>query len=483
MRRSKLTYAAAGFTLALAAAGCDQGLTDINVNPNAPTDVGPQFLFPQGAVAVTNLVRGQGMDLTMTSLWAQHYAKVQYTEEDWYDIRPGTIDTWWSAFYSGGLMDLTQATQKAQAADRPNLAAPPQIMMAWTHAAMTDMWGDIPYSEANRGAEILTPVYDRQEDIYNGILASLASASSMIDVAAPGYGSADPIYGGNMARWQKFANSLRLRYAMRLSKVNATKAQAEVQAAVAAPGGVFTSNADNATLDWPGDGINDAPLYSNFVKAVRDDHRISRTIVDALKALSDPRLPIYAQPALNTGEYTGLQNGLTNNQANAIGFGNVSKIGTYFSQANTPTILMHYAEVQFLLAEARERGWITTGTAAGYYMEGIRAAISMFGVAQADIDAYLVQASVIYNPTTGLEQIARQKWLSLFGQGSEAWAEWRRTGVPTLVPGPAATLTEVARRLTYPLSEQSFNLANLNAAISTASGGDVLTGRVWWDRP
>jgi len=473
--------------LTFTAAACGNDLTGLNKNPNAPTDVDAEFLFPQGVTSVVRLVRGAGFDLHLTSLWAQHYAKIQYVDEDWYQIRPGDIDGYWTSFYAGGLQDLTTTIEKAEAdtrlgANKGNFTAPPTIMKAWTFGAMTDVWGDIPYSEANLGAAgTITPKYDTQASIYDGMLASLSAATASIVPTGDSYGSADPVYGGDMNKWRAFSNSLRLRYAMRLSKVNAAKAQTEFAAAMAAAGGVFTSNANNAQIVWPGDGTNDNPFFTNF--RTRDDHRVSKAMVDTLKSLNDPRLAVYARPtAADPTQYVGVQNGLVTSDAAQLGLTRTSKIGLFFSSKSSPSVLMAYSEVLFIRAEAAARGW--GGNAAALYIEAITASMKVYGISDAAIAAYLAQPAVVYNPATGLTQIALQKWISLFNQGSEAYAEWRRTGVPTLTPGPAAVTNPkvVARRLTYPLLEQSLNPANLTAAM-TAQPGVKLEDRVWWDKP
>lgn len=479
MKFTKLSTTASLLALALGASACDEGLTEINQNPNQPTEISPQYLFPQGVTSAVSLIRGASFDLTFTGLWAQHYAKIQYVDEDRYEMRPSTIDAYWQSLYAGALMDLQKTIEKAEG--KPAMVAPAVIVRSWTFANMTDIWGNLPYSEALQGDKpdaSVTPAYDSQQAIYNGILADLKRSNELLSGATGGgFGSADPIYAGNTQKWQKFANSLRARYALRLSKVDPAKAQAEVTAALAA--GAFTSNADNATLVWPGDGTSDHPFYSNF--RTRDDHRVSATLVDTLKALDDPRLAVYARKAADTGLYTGVPNGLTNAAALAFGLSKTSKIGTYFSQPNTPSVIMDYAELLFIRAEAAARGWVA-GDAAELYRQAITADLSQYGISEADIAAYLAQPRVQYSAATGLQQIALQKWISLFGQGSEAYAEVRRTGTPALVPGPAAaTGSRFARRLTYPTSEQSTNQTNLDAAV--AAQGDVsLVGRVWWDR-
>jgi hypothetical protein len=488
----KLSIMRAGplIALALLAGACDSGLTGLNNNPNAPTKVGPQFLFPNGVVNVVSRARGGNFDLTLTSLWAQHIAMDRFTDEDRYSIRTDNINGHWDGFYSGGLEDFATILEQTDPSDKPNLVAPTLVMKSWTYGIMTDIWGDIPYSEANKGISGFTPKYDRQQDIYNGILSDLKAANDMITAGGATYGTADVIYGGDMTKWKKFANSLRLRYALRMSKVDPATAQAQVAAALA--DGVFTSNDDNALLRWPGDGTNNNPIYQNFV--TRDDQHVSQTLVDTLKALYisisgsdttfDPRLAVYADPVIAdtpSVHYRGAPNGLQDDDAIAIGLTNTSRVGIAYRSKTTPSILMTYAEVLFDEAEAAVRGW-EPGDPATLYADGIRASMEYNGIPDATITAYLASPRVAYDPATGLEQIALQRWIALYGEGTEAYSEYRRTGVPNLQPGPAAITNPhiVARRLTYPVSEQSLNNDNLQAAIS-AQGGANLTNRVWWD--
>ncbi len=495
MRLSTTIGVAPAIALALLISGCDNsGLTGINNNPNAPPSVTPQFLFPSAVSDVVGRARGGSFDLTLTSLWAQHIAMDRFTDEDTYSIRSDNINGYWSGFYASGLQDLATILAQTTPAPGPNLVAPALVMKSWTFGLMTDVWGDIPYSHANKSDPTSPPQYDRQKDIYTGIFADLKTASDMSVAGGTSYGTADLIYSGDATKWKKFANSLRLRYAMRLSKVDPATAQTQVAAAIAA--GVFTSNADNALLKWPGDGTNNSPIYNNFV--TRDDQHMSQTLVNALKSLYisigptaadtvfDPRLAVYADPIISSPSkalYVGAPNGLQDDAAISIGINNTSRVGIAYRSKTTPSILMAYSEVMFDEAEAAARGW-APGSPAALYNAAIQASMQYNGVADNVTAAYVASPRVAYSPSTGLQQIALQRWISLFSEGTEAYSEWRRTGVPDLHPGPAAITTPqiVARRLTYPVSEQSFNNAALQAAI-TAQGGALLSSRVWWDTP
>jgi len=296
-----------------------------------------------------------------------------------------------------------------------------------------------------------------------------------------------------VTKWIKFSNSLRARMAMRLSKADPAKAQAELTAAFA--GGVFASNSDNARLAWPGDGIYDNPWAANF--STRDDHRMSKTLVDTMLALNDPRLPIFAQPTkADPTKYAGMQNGLDNTFTNtyfnttsrpgAIFYPGATTYGTFGTSAGraTPSYILTFAEVSFIKAEAAMRGWggLTAAQAAQFYNDGVTASITQWGGTAAQAAAYLAQPSVAFNPANGLAMIGVQKWIAEFTQGTEAWSDWRRTGFPASIqPGPKMypATPGVAQRLLYPLAEASVNQVGIDAAVAR-QGADLTTTKVWW---
>jgi hypothetical protein len=497
-RYRKVTFATAAAALLVSAAGCDNdSLTDINRNPNAPEQVGTGVLFSAGVTRAVLYARST-IELTFFSTWPQHIGEFQYPEASYYVLRPTDADAYWTLFYTGPVQDLEQARRQALTTNLPGLGCDPECanqvgpiltMRAWTFYYMTGMWGDIPFTEAGKAEEgNITPVYDPQQVIYDSLLTNLADANTMMSATAgQTLGSDDPLYGGNVAKWKKFANSLRARLGLDLSKADPAQAQAEVAAAIAAGG--FESNADNAELHWPGDGVNDNPWHANQLEGsgTRDDVRLAATLIDTLNSLNDPRVEIYARPIPDSlgGGYAGMPHGLEAEDA-ADYNARASKLGTQVFAADQPSYLMTYAEFSFIKAEAAHRGWIAGGDAAAatYYNDGIRASMQQWGVDAADITAYLAQPRVVYNPATALQQILLQKWIAFYTQGYEAWSEWRRTGLPVLQPAVASRINppQIPRRVVYPQTEQSFNNTNLQAAITT-QGGDQLTSRVWIDKP
>ena len=485
---------------ALASTGCQTDLTALNTNPNSPTTAPATSLFT--SAVVTSVGRFAGNTLSSTSLFAQHIAQVQYVDEDRGHLRPGAMDAFFGA-YASELEDLEKVALIGIETKSPNTSGPARVMQAWGFQNMTDAFGDIPYTEALKGDVVggpTKPKYDAQKDIYYALLKSLTEASATMKTSSTeaGLAGADPIYKGDMAKWLKFSNGMRARWALRMSKADPAKAATELAAAFSAPGGMMTSNADNAALAYPGDGIFDNPWSANF--SGRDDHRVSKTLLDTMNALADPRVRIYAQPTKNDPtKYIGLQNGLDNVTVTPF-FNTTSRVGTIFypgttvygtfgsaAGKKTPSYIMTYAEVAFIQAEAANRGLggLTPAAAAAFYNAGVTASITQWGGSAADAAAYLAQPAVAYaGGAVGLQQIGLQKWISLYTQGTEAWSEYRRTGNPASIKmGPKAypDTPTIPRRFLYPVSEAAVNATSLKAAIAS-QGADGYYTRVWWDK-
>lgn len=483
MRLKKLMVGPA-LLLAMAASACDQGLTEINKNPNEPEDVAPQYLLASGlrdAVGGDYGTHSSWFGLYLNNIWPQQVAQVKYNDEDLYTLRGAVVEAIWNNLYAGSLADLNQVQIYGKQQNDANLVAVGQIASQWVFQVITDTWGDVPYSDALHGAEAsgsLFPKYDAQKDIYYGMLAKLTDASKNINPGAgASFAAGDLFYHGDMAKWRKFSNSLRLRMAMRISNVDPAKARTEAQAAMTAPGGVFTSNADNAELQWGTGHPGENPVFDYFYNQGRYDNVISATMVDTLKSLHDPRLAVYAEPAKSDGQYRGLENG-TLPAEHDLNIDDYSSIGARFLAPDAPSPIMSYAEVLFLQAEAAERGFIS-GNAASLYAAGIRASMQQYGIGDAAINAYLAQPSVAYKGgQAGLVQIYEQKWISLYMNGTEAYSEVRRTGYPQLTPTEG---NKIPLRVTYPSAEQTLNGANLQAAVSR-NGGTSLFDKLWWEK-
>jgi hypothetical protein len=481
MKRQLIAPAVLVAGLALATAACEDGLTEANEDPNAPTDVGAQFLLPQAIRATVEQTYGAFMMQSHTMIWPQHGVQLQYPEEEQGNIRPGSMQTFWDNYYAGPMKDIRIVIEKGRESERPNVEAVGTIWESYIFHLVTDLWGDVPYSEALRGEEgITTPKYDAQQEIYKSLIDKLESAAAMLQPSGAGFGSGDLLYNNDFTKWRRFANALRMRLAMRLSEADATTARAEFSAAYTAGG--FQSNADNAMMQWAASPYEN-PSFEDWQG--RDDHGVSATMIDSLKSFADPRLELYAEPAAQDGQFRGLRNGV---RVPPLSIAWYSRIGNFWREdgAATPTALMTYSEQLFLAAEAAQRGWITADPAA-LYAQAIRANMNQYDAwspannpTDAEIDAYLARPRVAYVGATGRTQIQFQLWISLYMMGNEAWSTWRRTGVPNLARGPDLALTRIPVRFPYPDLEQSLNATNLNEAVTRQGGGKDLITPVWW---
>tara|TARA_B100000795_G_C22802289_1_gene442579 strand:+ start:3028 stop:4500 length:1473 start_codon:yes stop_codon:yes gene_type:complete len=476
--------------LMLMLSACTKDFDEINSNPNGSTEISTGFLL-------TNAQK-RAMDSSWDEWWngrrgnqlAQYWASNQYSNESRYALRVDITNSYWTNFYAGVLQDLTEIIRLNE--DFPeenqgygsnaNQIAVSKIMKTWLLQNMTDQWGDIPFTEANKGVSFPSPAYDSQEGVYDGLIAMLDEAINTIDGGAGPSG--DQIFGGDMSKWAKFANSLKLRLAMRIADVDADKASTVANEAVSA--GVFGSNADNALFEYLGGAPNNNPL--NQDRITRNDFAASNILIDELLALDDPRIEYYAEPALNSGTYVGEVYGLTEADAATTLDDDISQRSQEVLAADAPGIYMDYASVQFFLAEAVERGFIA-GSASDYYSEGIRASMeywSLGSLTSDDINTYLAKPEVDYATVIAgspwNEVIGKQKWLALYMQGMESWTEWRRLDFGILQDPAGGVLagSGIPARMLYPTQEYDRNGNSVSAAASSI-GGDLLDTKLWWD--
>jgi len=491
MNIRKLGTIVAAVALSVGAVACNNDkITDLNVDPNNPTTAPAAPVFTYGVRVATARWLGSGYDKRGTEWVVQHLAEWQYPQEDQYARLQG-VDTQGSfdGPYTAELENLGKVAESGLESGQVGIYAPALVMQTWAYDYLTDTFGDVPYSAALKGdsgvAGALSPAYDAQKDIYTGFFATLDKVRTDLanDTSSQDLGSADPIYGGDKAKWAMFANSLLARLAMRIVNVDPATAGAELTKAFSDPAGTIATVADEPTLNWPGDGVYDNGWADDF--KTRDDHRMSQTFMKILIDRADPRMPIFAQPTqANPAVYAGMPNGLDNATAGNYGQ-TASKLGLIFYDVTRPSVLMTAAEMNFIKAEAAERslGGLTPAQAKGFYNAGIEASMAQWGVGAGAAVAYENSPLVAYaGGVAGEKQIAIQKYIALYGDGGQAWFEWRRTCQPnTLVAGPAAIVNFVPRRYEYSTNEFSRNGASVNAAIA-AMGGDTFGTRMYWDK-
>jgi hypothetical protein len=495
------------FLVAGLLSACTHDFSDVNTDKNNPTEVGPDLLL-------SGVIRNM-MNRQVNSAWGignivvQHHAKIQFVNEDRYLW--GEQNSVWDEVYNNyrNVQNIFTSINNDSTITYYGVSL---ILKSWMFAQATDAYGDIPYSEAGKAKQgaVYQPVYDKQEDIYNGILIDLERANRLLKTSKPEL-NGDILYGGGagaIIKWRKLANSLRIRYLLRLSKKKDVSAAMQAILADAAGNPVFENNVDNAELVYEDAAPNQWPLYGSRVGSF-DEFRVSKTLSDRLTALGDPRLKVFGRPSqksvtAGTPVIEGIPNGLKDVDALAYngGVGGVSRVGYTFAclvcndkdqPAPAPAaargLLMTYAELQFSLAEAREKDIITTGDAATYYTNGVTANFAYwktivpegYGIDVTMPAAYLTQTAVAYTGTQEekLAKIALQKWVAYYFNGLEAWFDWRRTGMPEILP-IASNLNggRIPVRFIYPLKEQSLNGANRKAAIAR-QGDDNLNTKPW----
>lgn len=529
-----LAVGLAGISL-LGLASCDDGLEDINTNPNNP-EVAPTNMLFNGATRYLMFYTRDGWwSARMTLPWMQYSTQYIYLEEDKYQYRETQTSNGWFYLYKTAtdlksIIDFCEnpetQIQMSGYGNLNNQIAASRIMLAYTFDQLASHFGDVPYwsygnsdpdFQALQIDEFLQPKYASQEKIYADILNELKVASEQIIEGETVFISGDNIYDGDATKWKKFANSLRLRIANRIKAVY-PEASAHISDAIAS--GVFTSNDDNAIQDFGTTSVEGSPFWSTFMVGRRQDFAANGQFVKLLKGESatnygiDPRLPKMVAPIGYTGyqvaenaytetpyqeivdsielldNYIGEPYGLPSGSESST-IGETSFISSNVMKADYGEVLMEYAEVQFILSELN--GWDQSN-----YENGVRASMEKWSVETDDINDYISNL-----PAASQENVMNQKYIALFMQPQEAWCEYRRTGYPNgnilLMPGAIGervdgstytfqplisgnvTATDIPARVRYPASESNLNISSYQEAVGGLSNGDEINSKLWWD--
>ena len=462
---------------------------DTNVNPNGSPDVLTSALL-------TNVLSGIGgtvADLN-TGHYSQIFAEPTYPGNSLYVLPQ--FDA--SGIYSGALNDLQviinrnsdPATAASVSVDgaNANQIAISRILKAYYFWTITDRWGDVPYSEALKGVSFATPKYDEQQAIYLDLLKELKEANAQfLDNATAIRG--DIVYGGNIAKWKKLSNTLRMLISLRMSKRDGDPGiDAAGEFADAAANGFIDDNADNFTISFPGGNFRNS--FNNF--SLSADNRTSQTIVDLITGLADTRVNAFFS---NT---SGVPYGLSTAAPTSITYGKILS-ETWHAEA-APLVIVNAASGLLAKAEAIALGWMT-GDAKATYENGVMQSFQQWG--QTMPANYLSTGAANFTTGTGvasiggatvagsnaltpdaLSRIRLQQFIAFYPSGIQTWSNWRRTGVPDLKPTVNATAGDgIIRRYVYGQSDQNLNSAQLAIAVARIPGGvDDQDARVWWDR-
>lgn len=486
---------------------CDSNFDELNTNKVSATSIDPAFQLNAAIVGCAypngSLIYDIGVVQQIISPNSGVLTGANYNQ----DNRNATQELW-QGYYRNVIKNTRDVINRIQdQPERSNLLQMTRIIQAFAFMVLTDDYGSIPYFEGGQGysQQVYLPVYDSQEAIYEDLIKELTEATSALNLSGR-VETADILYAGDLNKWKSFGYSLLLRAGMRLSEVDAGKAQQIVQTAF--QGGVILSNDQNAVI------LHD-PNYTNTIGNLLNSTEASNfyltaPFVDYLRSKNDPRLSAIAityvgaksgpEQTVASGTYdasvhVGMPMG--NDNAGAVKAASDLGLASFyeFAQADrrrvakntAPNFLVTASQNNLLLAEARHRGWITTGDVESYYNAGVRAHMEQLGfvdensaIPSDEVDAYL--AANPFDASKALEQINTQYWVSSFMNGPEAFANFRRSGYPILDTNPfPGKEVDFINRLTYPNSEISVNSENVNAAISS-QGPDNLATKVWWDK-
>lgn len=460
---------------------CKKDVTTVNVDPKRPLTVSSASLFTNAQRRLVNTVTSSSVNLNIFRLIEQQWQETTYIDESQYDLQTRTIpDNLWNAFYRDVLKNFSEsrtvaATEGKSAVDLKNQLAITDIMEVYTWYYLLTTFGDVPYADALK-IDNTFPKYDDGLTSFKDLLRRLDGDITALDVSSTSLGSADAIYAGNAQSWKKMANSLKLKIALTIADADNATAKAAAESAVAS--GVFTfttGNTDNARYPYTTITPNTNPIWVDLVQSGRLDFVANNTLTTEMNNLADPRRPFFFTLDGN-GVYSG------GNPGESSPYANFSAPAVNITKPDFPGALIDVAEVQFLLAEAVERGYSVSGTAATFYSNAVTASILDWGGTQASAATYLAQPAVAYSTATGTwkQKIGTQKWIALYNRGMDAWVEQRRLDFPQLEPA-ADALTDFPVRFTYPVKEQNVN--NINRAAAAAKiGGDNVTTKLFWDK-
>lgn len=457
----------------------DEEYEDFNRDPDNPTDVSADYLFTSATVSLVDQMTSPNVNLNVFRFLAQYFTTTTYLDEPNYDLTTrGIPGNHWYILYSNVLYDLQNAKEivrenaELSEAEKAARIAQIEVLEVYTWQVLVDTFGDIPYSEALQPTEFPLPAYDDASAIYQDLIDRITSASNTLaSNTAVGFTGADLIYSGEMDKWLKFANSVKLRLGMRLSEVNPSLSQTVAESAIES--GVFTSNDDIAQVVYTSTYPNTNPLWDDLVRSGRSDYLPANTIVDYMNALEDPRRDDYFDTNLDTfigGIYGGSNS-----------FPEYTHVGEVLHDPTTPGILLDYAEVEFYMAEAAERGFSVPGTAEEHYNTAITASIDYWGGTEEEAAEYLAQPDVAYGSpeVSTLYQLGKQFWIAMYNNPFQGWSVWRKFDAPELNVAADSGLP-VPLRYTYPISEQNLNPTQYEAAVS-AMGGDTQQTALFWD--
>jgi len=454
---------------------------DINTDPAKPEETDPAFLLANAEKRAADLIYGSYYNGRIGMHFAQYWTGTDKTSESRNLL---TDDGLWAGLYAVPLMDLQGIADfyDRNPEKRNNqMLAVASIMKSWIYHNLTDLYVDVPYSQALQVDQYPQPMFDRAEDIYLDLLASLKTQINLLQ-ETEGVITGDLLGRGNKEYWIKFANALRMRIALRMADVKPAEAKIVLEEAAQ---NTFESTDDDVFFPYDENSANGRYPYNDRDRDLIE-FAVTSTLVDYMLDVEDPRLPIFARLDNATGQYRGKLYGTAENNPT---MDSLSKPGVAVYSASMKGYLITYAEVAFIKAEAAARGMTMNGNAASLYEDAVKASMKQWGITDADaIDVYLQK--VPYNAGNWKDVIGSQKWLALYNQGLQSWMErlrldFKKPDGSALFVAPASgsldpEVADVPQRLNYPNATRNSNTANCEAA-SQRIGGDSKATKNWWN--
>jgi hypothetical protein len=476
---------------------------DYNTNPKNSTSALASGLIANAERTLVRTVNSSSVNLNPLRFYVQYWAATDYPNESQYDLITRAIPNgYWNALYRDCLRDLREAKNSIPTditipdANKANALAVEEVLEIYTWATLVETFGDIPYSEA-LSLDNSQPKYERQAAIYTDLISRLDAVIGKFNTSIPtGTGANDLLFPGTTAaattvKWVKFANAMKLRMALVIADTDAAKAKTLAEATA---GKLPTSAADAVDLAFDGTFPNTNPLFEDLVRSDRTDFVGSNIFINSLKGVAssstgvpvtgvlDPRLDDYFDAATSTAVPADTYAG------GVVGTGNskttLSLPGAKLRVQTLPGVLISYAQVELMQAEAIERGFaMGSGTAESHYNAGVTASILEWGGSTAEASAYLAAPAVAYTTAAGnyKQKIGYQLWVALYNQPTESWTQWRRLDYPQLPVASNAVYPVIPRRFLYPTVEQNLNATNY-AEAAAAIGGDAVATKLFWDK-
>ncbi len=463
-------------------ASCKKDIQNLNEGPKLYTDVPPATLFSNAQKNLADIHTSSSVNRNIFRLIVQHWTETTYTDEANYDLTTRSLpDQLWNIMYRDIIINLEKSKSLIPQQDpqvvsdvvKKNEIAMCDITEVFAFSILVNTFGNIPYTDALKVDSIVQPKFDDAQTVYYALLDKLDAALAQLDNTDAGFGDADLIYGGSIDKWKLFANSLKLKLAMVIADSDPTKAKTLVEQA--APN-VFTSNSDNATFQYLGNTPNTNPIWVDLVQSGRHDFIACKTLMDKMNSLADPRIPLYLVPNAN-GVYIGAPAGLKSS------FTAYASPSAQMLKTTFPGDLLDYSETEFILAEAKERGFNVSGTAEEHYNNAIRSSILYWNGTDASATTYLASANVKYTTAAGTwkQKIGLQKWIAEYNRGYDAWIDVRRLDYPEMAV-PDKAQSGFPNRFNYPVKEQNVNTNNYDEAVKAIGGQDKVEVKLFWDK-